>query len=125
MYHRETEMLIAITYYNVFKSPQVDNLTLQEDKVLTSRTLHGVMKNIRTICNQKSSSFWNKDTPAWKKIVVCLIFDGIDPCDPGTLDVLQTIGVFQDGIMKKDIDGKETVFHSLFAAYSRPCMSLK
>jgi chitin synthase len=112
MYHRETEMLIAITYYN-------------EDKVLTSRTLHGVMKNIRTICNQKTSSFWNKDTPAWKKIVVCLIFDGIDPCDPGTLDVLQTIGVFQDGIMKKDIDGKETVFHSRFTAHSRPCMSLK
>jgi chitin synthase len=67
------------------------------------------MKNIRTICNQKSSSFWNRDTPAWKQIVVCLVFDGIDPCDPGTLDVLQTIGVFQDGIMKKDIDGKETV----------------
>jgi chitin synthase len=69
------------------------------------------MKNIRTICNQRTSSFWNRDTPAWKKIVVCLVFDGIDPCDPGTLDILQTIGVFQDGIMKKDIDGKETVIH--------------
>ena len=67
------------------------------------------MKNIRTICNQKSS-FWNRDTPAWKKIVVCLIFDGIDPADPNTLDVLQTLGVFQDGVLKKDIDGKETVF---------------
>jgi chitin synthase len=85
------------------------SLINQEDKVLTSRTLHGVMKNIRLICDQKNSSFWNRDTPAWKQIVVCLIFDGIDPCDPGTLDVLQTIGVFQDGIMKKDIDGKETV----------------
>lgn len=67
------------------------------------------MKNIRHICNQKASSFWNQDTPAWKKIVVCLVFDGIDPCDSGTLDILQTIGVFQDGVMKKDIDGKETV----------------
>lgn len=67
------------------------------------------MKNIRHICNLTNSSFWNRDTPAWKKIVVALIFDGIDPCDPGTLDVLQTMGVFQDGIMKKDIDGKETV----------------
>ena len=78
--------------------------------MLTTRTLHGIMKNIRNICNQKASSFWNRDTPAWKKIVVCLVFDGIDPCDPGTLDVLQTMGVFQDGIMKKDIDGKETVY---------------
>ena len=67
------------------------------------------MENIQSICNKQSSSFWNRDTPAWTKIVVCLIFDGIDPCDPGTLDVLQTIGVFQDGVMKKDIDGEETV----------------
>jgi len=67
------------------------------------------MKNIRTICNQTTSSFWNRDTPAWKKIVVCLLFDGIDPCDPGALDVLQTIGVFQDGLLKRDIDGKTTV----------------
>lgn len=85
---------------------------------MTSRTLHGVMKNIRHICNLTNSSFWNRDTPAWKKIVVALIFDGIDPCDPGTLDVLQTMGVFQDGIMKKDIDGKETVYNPLFVAYA-------
>lgn len=36
MYNRHTEMLIAITYYN-------------EDKVLTARTLHGVMQNVRDI----------------------------------------------------------------------------
>jgi hypothetical protein len=29
---------------------------------------------------------------------VCLLFDGIDPCD-------------KDGIMKRDVDGKETVAH--------------
>ncbi|KAL1310645.1 hypothetical protein AAFC00_000913 [Neodothiora populina] len=98
MYNRHTELLIAITYYN-------------EDKVLTSRTLHGVMQNIRDIVNIKKSEFWNKGGPAWQKIVVCLVFDGIDPCDKGTLDLLATIGVYQDGIMKKDIDGKETVAH--------------
>ncbi|KAF2482776.1 chitin synthase G [Neohortaea acidophila] len=98
MYNRLTELLIAITYYN-------------EDKVLTSRTLHGVMQNIRDIVNLKKSEFWNKGGPAWQKIVVCLVFDGIDPCDKGVLDVLATIGIYQDGIMKKDIDGKETVAH--------------
>ncbi|KAF7197797.1 Chitin synthase G [Pseudocercospora fuligena] len=98
MYNRHTELLIAITYYN-------------EDKTLTSRTLHGVMQNIRDIVNIKKSEFWNKGGPAWQKIVVCLVFDGIDPCDKGTLDVLATIGIYQDGIMKKDIDGKETVAH--------------
>ena len=98
MYNRHTELLIAITYYN-------------EDKVLTSRTLHGVMQNIRDIVNLKRSEFWNKGGPAWQKIVVCLVFDGIDPCDKDVLDVLATIGIYQDGVMKKDIDGKETVAH--------------
>ncbi|TGZ76561.1 hypothetical protein EX30DRAFT_324544 [Ascodesmis nigricans] len=98
MYNRHTELLIAITYYN-------------EDKMLTSRTLHGVMQNIREIVNLKKSEFWNKGGPAWQKIVVCLVFDGIDPCDKDTLDVLATIGIFQDGVMKKDVDGKETTAH--------------
>jgi hypothetical protein len=98
MYNRHTEVLIAVTAYN-------------EDKVLTARTLHGVMQNIRDIVNLKKSEFWNKGGPAWQKIVVCLVFDGIDPCDKGTLDILATIGIYQDGIMKRDIDGKETCAH--------------
>lgn len=98
MYNRHTELLIAITYYN-------------EDKALTARTLHGVMQNVRDIVNLKKSNFWNVGGPAWQKIVVCLVFDGIDPCDKDTLDVLATIGIYQDGVMKKDVDGKETVAH--------------
>ncbi|KAK4693857.1 chitin synthase, partial [Lecanoromycetidae sp. Uapishka_2] len=98
MYNRHTELLIAVTYYN-------------EDKVLTARTLHGVMQNVRDIVNIKRTEFWNKGGPAWQKIVVALIFDGIDPCDKETLDVLATVGIYQDGVMKKDVDGKETVAH--------------
>lgn len=98
MYNRHTELLIAITYYN-------------EDKVLTARTLHGVMQNIRDIVNLKKSEFWNKGGPAWQKIVCCLVFDGIDPCDKNTLDMLATVGIYQDGIMKRSVDGRETVSH--------------
>ncbi|KAL4965963.1 chitin synthase [Aspergillus stella-maris] len=98
IYNRHTELLIAVTYYN-------------EDKVLTARTLHGVMQNIRDIVNLKKTEFWSKGGPAWQKIVVCLVFDGIEPCDKNVLDVLATIGVYQDGIMKKDVDGRETVAH--------------
>ncbi|CZT06575.1 hypothetical protein WAI453_005962 [Rhynchosporium graminicola] len=98
MYNRHTELLIAVTYYN-------------EDKQLTARTLHGVMQNIRDIVHLKKSDFWNVGGPAWQKIVVCLVFDGIDPCNKDTLDILATIGVYQDGVMKKDVDGKETVAH--------------
>ncbi|KAL3459167.1 chitin synthase-domain-containing protein [Aspergillus heterothallicus] len=98
IYNRHTELLIAVTYYN-------------EDKVLTARTLHGVMQNIRDIVQLKKSEFWDKGGPAWQKIVVCVIFDGIEPCDKETLDVLATIGVYQEEVMKKDVDGRETVAH--------------
>lgn len=98
MYGRLTELLIAITYYN-------------EDKILTARTLHGVMQNIKDIVNLKKTEFWNRGGPAWQKIVVCLVFDGIDPCDKGVLDVLATIGLYQDGIMRGSVNKKETVAH--------------
>lgn len=98
MYNRHTELLIAVTYYN-------------EDKVLLSRTLHGVMQNIRDIVNLKKSTFWNKGGPAWQKIVVCLVFDGLEKADKNVLDVLATIGVYQDGVVKKDVNGEETVAH--------------
>jgi chitin synthase len=48
---------------------------------------------------------------AWKMISVVLIFDGIEPADKATLDVLATIGLYQDGIMKRQVDGKETEAH--------------
>jgi hypothetical protein len=31
--------------------------------------------------------------------------------DKSVLDVLATIGVYQDGVMKSSVDGKETVAH--------------
>ncbi|CAM1507663.1 Fc.00g073040.m01.CDS01 [Cosmosporella sp. VM-42] len=98
MYNRHTELLIAITYYN-------------EDKVLLTRTLHGVMQNIRDIVKLKRSAFWHKGGPAWQKIVVCLVFDGIGKVDANVFDVLATMGIYQDGVIKKDVNGKETVAH--------------
>lgn len=109
IFDRHTELVIAVTYYN-------------EDKVLFSRTLHGIMQNIRTFCNLKKSEFWNKGGPAWQKIVVCLLFDGIDPCDKDVLDVLATIGVYQDGLMKKDVDGKMTMAH-IFECTAQICVT--
>lgn len=101
LWGRETELLIAITSYN-------------EDKNLYSRTLHAVMENIRDIAKSKSK-FWRKGTEegrsSWEKIVVCLVADGIDPCDKGTLDLLATVGVYQDNIMKRQVDGKDVTCH--------------
>jgi chitin synthase len=108
-YRRQTELLIAVTYYN-------------EDKQLTARTLYGLMQNIRDICKMKRSEFWNKGSAAWQKIVVTLIMDGIDPCDKEVLDMLATIGVYQDGVMKKNIDGLETVAH-IFEYTTQLCVT--
>jgi hypothetical protein len=102
LYNRETEILIAVTSYN-------------EDKTLYARTLHGVMLNIRDICKTKQSKYWRRQAeegqPAWQKITVALIVDGLEPMDKSVLDILATVGVYQDGVMKKQVDGKDTVAH--------------
>jgi chitin synthase len=97
-YNRETELMIAVTYYS-------------EDKVLTARTLYGVMKNVHHFCSDKKSKFWNNGTPPWQRIVVTIIMDGIEPCRKDTLDTLATMGIYQDGIMKKAINEDKTVAH--------------
>ncbi|KAF8581974.1 glycosyltransferase family 2 protein [Ramaria rubella] len=101
-YNRPTELLIAVTSYN-------------EDKLLYSRTLHNVMLNIRDICKSKSSKYWKRSAeegvPGWHRITVALIVDGLEPMDKSVLDILATVGVYQDGIMKKQVDGKDTVAH--------------
>ncbi|KDQ17353.1 glycosyltransferase family 2 protein [Botryobasidium botryosum FD-172 SS1] len=101
-FNRPTELLIAVTSYN-------------EDKTLYARTLHGVMLNIRDICKSKSSKYWKRTAeegcPAWQRITVALIVDGLAPMDKSVLDLLATVGVYQDGVMKKNIDGKDTVAH--------------
>ncbi|KAG6919403.1 Chitin synthase, class 1 [Tephrocybe rancida] len=101
-YNRETELLIAVTSYN-------------EDKTLYARTLHGVMLNIRDICKTKQSKYWRRSAeegaPSWQKITVALIVDGLEAMDKSVLDLFATVGVYQDGVMKKQIDGKDTVAH--------------
>lgn len=102
LYNRQTEILIAVTSYN-------------EDKILYARTLHGVMLNIRDICKTKASKYWRRTAeegnPGWQRITVALIVDGLDSMDKSVLDLLATVGVYQDGVMKKQVDGKDTVAH--------------
>ncbi|KAF9247266.1 glycosyltransferase family 2 protein [Melanogaster broomeanus] len=102
LYNRQTDLLIAVTSYN-------------EDKTLYARTLHGVMMNIRDICKTKQSKYWRRAAeegmPGWQRITVALIVDGLEPMDKSVLDILATVGVYQDGVMKKQVDGKDTVAH--------------
>lgn len=111
MYERETELLIAVTSYN-------------EDKTLYARTLHGVMLNVRDICKTRKSKYWRSQeeagSPGWQKIVVALIVDGLEAMDKSVLDILATVGVYQDGVMKKQVDGKETEAHIFEVSHYLP-----
>jgi hypothetical protein len=73
------------------------------------------MLNIRDICKTKQSKYWRRSAeegaPAWQKITVVLVVDGLEPMDKSVLDILATVGVYQDGVMKKQVDGKDTVAH--------------
>lgn len=93
---RHTELFIAITMYN-------------EDDFLFARTLIGVFKNIEHMCSRTQSKTWGKD--AWKKIVVCVISDGRAKINPRTRAVLAALGVYQDGIAKQQVNGKDVTAH--------------
>ncbi|KAJ5566185.1 hypothetical protein N7535_007823 [Penicillium sp. DV-2018c] len=93
---RHTELFIAVTMYN-------------EDDFLFARTMSGVFKNIDHMCSRTSSKTWGKD--AWKKIVVCIISDGRAKINPRTRAVLAGLGVYQDGIAKQQVNGKDVTAH--------------
>ncbi|RWQ96216.1 chitin synthase A [Paecilomyces variotii] len=93
---RHTELFIAVTMYN-------------EDDFLFARTMVGVFKNIEYMCSRNNSKTWGKE--AWKKIVVCVISDGRAKINPRTRAVLAGLGVYQDGIAKQQVNGKDVTAH--------------
>ncbi len=93
---RHTELFIVVTMYN-------------EDDVLFARTMSGVFKNIEFMCSRTQSKTWGKE--AWKKIVVCVVSDGRAKINPRTRAVLAGMGVYQDGIAKQQVNGKDVTAH--------------
>ncbi|KAF5983770.1 CHS-3 chitin synthase 3 [Fusarium coicis] len=96
---RHTEILVGITVYN-------------EPKHLLRRTLLSVVQNIWYLNIRTQSKVWGKRS--WTKIVVCIPIDGLESVDPGVLDVLTTIGLYQNGLCKKTTDQGEEVTGHLF-----------
>ncbi|KAM3536202.1 hypothetical protein MY4038_000668 [Beauveria bassiana] len=93
---RHTELFIVVTMYN-------------EDDVLFTRTMIGVFKNIEYMCNRPNSKTWGKE--AWKKIVVCVVSDGRAKINERTKAVLSGLGVYQEGIAKQQVNGKDVTAH--------------
>nr|AAD40178.1 chitin synthase A [Ophiostoma novo-ulmi] len=93
---RHTELFIVVTMYN-------------EDEILFARTMVGVLKNVEYMCKRPESKTWGKD--AWKKIVVCVVSDGRAKINPATRALLAGMGVYQEGIAKQQVNGKDVTAH--------------
>ncbi len=93
---RHTELFIVVTMYN-------------EDDFLFARTMGGVFKNVEYMCSKTDSKSWGKES--WKKIVVCIVSDGRAKINPRTRAVLAGLGVYQDGIAKQKVSGKDVTAH--------------
>ncbi|KAK0727097.1 chitin synthase-like protein [Lasiosphaeria miniovina] len=106
---RHTELFIVVTMYN-------------EDEILFARTMIGVYKNIEYMCKRAESKTWGKD--AWKKIVVCVVSDGRAKINPRTRALLAGMGVYQEGIAKQQVNGKDVTAH-IYEYTSQVGMSIK
>jgi len=93
---RETELFICVTMYN-------------EDEIHFTRTMHGIMRNVAHFCSRVKSRVWGKD--GWQKIVVCIVSDGRKKVHPRVLDALAAMGVYQDGIAKNLVNGRQVTAH--------------
>ncbi|KAJ0297384.1 hypothetical protein COL5a_003120 [Colletotrichum fioriniae] len=106
---RHTELFIVVTMYN-------------EDEILFARTMIGVLKNVEYMCSRKESKTWGKD--AWKKIVVCVVSDGRGKINPRTRALLAGMGVYQEGIAKQQVNGKDVTAH-IYEYTSQVGMTIK
>jgi len=82
---------------------------LQESVKLFAETMHGIMKNIRHLCSRNNSKTWGDRS--WEKVVVCIVADGRKKCDPQVYNYLASMGVYQEGVAKREVNGKEVQAH--------------
>ncbi|KAI9030244.1 chitin synthase-domain-containing protein [Hyaloraphidium curvatum] len=75
-----------------------------EDPYLFARSMHALVENMKTLLAK-----WGPD--AWKRVVVVIVSDGRSKIHPGTLEALGVMGVYQDGVMKSEVGGREVASH--------------
>ncbi|CAG8433877.1 7014_t:CDS:2 [Diversispora eburnea] len=96
IYGRDTELMIVMTMYN-------------EDDQLFIKTMSSAIKNVAFLRTRGKSKTWGPD--GWKKVVVVVVSDGRNKVNKRTLKVLGAMGVYQDGIMQDNVDGKAVTGH--------------
>ncbi|KFH67905.1 chitin synthase [Podila verticillata NRRL 6337] len=96
MWNRETELFIVVTMYN-------------EGVDLFAETMHGIMKNIRHLASRNNSKTWGEGS--WGKVVVCIVADGRKKCNDKVYNYLAAMGVYQEGVAKREVKGKPVQAH--------------
>ncbi|KAG4106916.1 chitin synthase-domain-containing protein [Neocallimastix lanati (nom. inval.)] len=94
LWKRQTELFIVLTMYN-------------EDEILFARSMSSVMENITYMCNKDKK--WGMD--GWKKVIVCIVSDGRKKINKRVLNMLEFMGVYQEGVMKEKVNDKEVQAH--------------
>ncbi|KAF9167103.1 Chitin synthase, class 2 [Actinomortierella ambigua] len=79
-------------------------------------TLHSLIKNIRGMCLPESKTRAHKnpvwaESDSWKKIVICIVADGRRVLHPMIFRVLATMGCWQEGVAKNQVNGKDVQAH--------------
>ncbi|KAL7938011.1 glycosyltransferase family 2 protein [Trichoderma chlorosporum] len=88
---RRTKIMINVYMYN-------------EDDILFAETMMSVFNNIQYLCEQWGPS-------SWKNIVVCILSAGRYNIDPQTKALLSCMGVYQEGIARGQVNGRDVVAH--------------
>ncbi|KAF9188464.1 Chitin synthase, class 2 [Haplosporangium sp. Z 11] len=79
-------------------------------------TLHSLIKNIKQMCSATSKSRAHKNPvwaseDSWKKVVICIVADGRRHLNPLILKVLASMGCWQEGVAKNQVNGKAVQAH--------------
>ncbi|CAM1502291.1 Fc.00g042750.m01.CDS01 [Cosmosporella sp. VM-42] len=92
------EILVGITVHN-------------DGKGFLCRTLQSIYDDVH---HSRGDFPGFSSSDGWQHVVVCIIIDGMKAVDPGVLDVLASIGLYQDGLcMKNTPDGQDVLGHLL------------
>lgn len=75
-----------------------------------------MIKNIAHLCSRGRSKTWGSE--GWKKVVVCVVSDGRNKVNKRTLQVLNLMGCYQEGIAKDSVGGKDVTAHIFESALS-------
>ncbi|KAF9130737.1 Chitin synthase, class 2 [Mortierella sp. 14UC] len=79
-------------------------------------TLHSLIKNIKQMCAPDSKSKYHRnpiwaEEDSWKKIVICIVADGRRNLNPSILKVLASMGCWQEGVAKNQVNGHAVQAH--------------